>query len=123
MTASLTYSGSLYTLGERSKAVSQPTALRVLNQGALRIVGVAEPKWPVLTGDSKRSLHVTLNAQGVVISAIGYAPFIVSKGVHPWSAYILIPFEQFVVYEAPNAIGRAVIQALAAGSQVGTRLG
>lgn len=123
MSATLTYSGSLYTLGARSKAVSQPAALKVLNAGALRIVGAAEPKWPVDTGDSKRSLHVTLSAQGVVISAIGYAPYILSRGIRPWDAYIIKPFEQFVVYEAPGQIGQGILRALAVGSQVGARLG
>jgi len=122
---SLTYSGSLYTLGARSKAVSQPTALKVLVAGARKIVGVAEPRWPVRTGRSRDSLHVTVSAREVTISAVGYAPFIVSHGVHPWSAYIVTPLEEFILYEAPKAIGQAVIRALAAssGASAGVRLG
>lgn len=125
---SLTYSGSLYTLGARSKAVSQPAALKVLVAGARKIVGLAEPRWPVRTGLSRDSLHVTVAAREVSISAIGYAPFIVSRGVHPWDQYIVTPFEQFVIYEAPAAVGQALIRSLqqtakTAGPTIGVRLG
>jgi hypothetical protein len=91
-------------------------AAKVLVQGVSKILTAARGPWPVKTGASLASLGFVLSGKEIRIVAIYYSPFILSRGVHPWDAYIAGPLAQFVRYEAPQQLAGEAIAMLAEGA-------
>lgn len=79
----------------RKNKDSDAVARHLLRSMAGMLVAEAKTRWPVDTGRSKASIRWTQPSGGlpqVEISArTPYTLYIISGGVHPWTAYILRP--------------------------------
>lgn len=119
--------GSLLTLPQRAKLLRSISA-KVLRDEGSKVIVFARGRWPVDTGRSRAALQLeqpsplqirltckvsALGAGGRPIPNSNYSEYIVSGGVHPWTAYIVVP-GRALGRSVPAEIGKRLMAALKA---------